>query len=93
MGPFLRLEVILPAIVPAEEEDRVLVELEFLEEGDQLADVPIHHVHEGGIDPGIAIGSLACRNRYASSVAGMSNIHGAPSICPTPTFTSAPSEV
>ena len=48
-GGFLAAEVVLTAVVTAEDDDGVVLDGEFLEQGKQLTDLAIEHVNHGGV--------------------------------------------
>ena len=58
MRAFFGLEVSLPAVVAAEEDERLLIQLELFQKLHDLPELAVDHVHERGIDTGIAIGLL-----------------------------------
>ena len=59
MRPIWGFKVGLSSIVSAEENESVVINFEFFKEGDDLSQLSVDHVHEGCIDPCIALRSLA----------------------------------
>jgi len=51
-GMVLVAEVVHAAVVAAEEDNRVALQAQFLQQGTHLADVPVHHVDHGGVASG-----------------------------------------
>jgi len=52
-------KVILTTIVTADKNDGVVVDFFLFEEGDDFTELAVDHVHEGGVDFGVLISSLA----------------------------------